>query len=181
MGKIYRKNRQTAHRVQRLGRLGEQLACAALERCGFTAIQNLNNLEVNFPYGDILAVREGITYVISVKARNKFQANGKLNHRYKLGNRCYEHAAKAVERFGAVAAWITIPLSSKTYSVFFGELSALGGKKGVYMRAADTACYECLVDEEPHGIPPEQFENRYEQNCSPEPLTETGFKRGAQG
>jgi len=58
-------------RIGKLGRLGETLAAERLAADGFTEIEDLNRLRVNYPFGDILATRDGIRYFVGVKASAK--------------------------------------------------------------------------------------------------------------
>lgn len=62
-----------------LGNIGEDLPNSV-----FTDIQNLNDIKHNFPVFDVLAKKDGETYVFSVKARKRFGQNGKLNPCYNI-------------------------------------------------------------------------------------------------
>src|SRR5580704_9683010 len=68
-------------RTSKLGRIGEQLAEECLIAAGFTDVKNLNR-GTNLPYADILAKRAGKPFLIGVKSRNEFQANGAINPTY---------------------------------------------------------------------------------------------------
>jgi Holliday junction resolvase-like predicted endonuclease len=68
-------------RMSKLGRLGEQLAAECLLRAGFTAVRNLNQ-GTNFRYADIVASSADERFLIGVKARNEYQASGKINPCY---------------------------------------------------------------------------------------------------
>ena len=93
----------TALRAKELGTLGESIAPLYLERAGFTSIRNLNDIKTNYPYADVVATRNGITYAISIKTRNKYEARtGKLNARYKLGKKCTQMAAFACGQRGSL-------------------------------------------------------------------------------
>lgn len=152
-------------RWKRLGYLGEELAEPLLANNGFTNIRNLNHEQMNFAYADFYAERNGTKYVISVKARNKYvfsrNEERKINPRYKLGSKCREYAARAEERFGAVAAWLTIALDVETYSAYFGLLSSLK-TCGVAMTERATSSYECLARDNPHLLDYANFQNVYE-------------------
>lgn len=50
---------------------------------------------MNETFADIECEKDGLKYIISVKARNKYQKNGKLNTRYNLGQDVYEKALNA--------------------------------------------------------------------------------------
>ena len=73
-----------AARKKSLGELGELFAIKALVDKKFDRIRNLNDKIMNEAFADIECEKDGVCYVISVKARNKFQKNGKLNTRYNL-------------------------------------------------------------------------------------------------
>jgi hypothetical protein len=73
-----------AARKKSLGELGELFAIKALVDKKFDRIRNLNDKIMNEAFADIECEKDGVRYVISVKARNKFQKNGKLNTRYNL-------------------------------------------------------------------------------------------------
>jgi hypothetical protein len=159
------RSKSTGLRSRRLGDIGEFLAERILEASHFTNITNLNRRSCNFPYADYYAERNGSKYVISVKIRNKYEfAVGKarrLNSRYKLGSNCYHLAPNAEREFGAKAAWLTISLDECTYSAFFGLLSALNGSTGISMTAKATSTYECLAENERHGLDYPDLKNEY--------------------
>jgi Holliday junction resolvase-like predicted endonuclease len=72
-------------RITKLGRLGEDLAAERLKHEGFTNIENLNLRRNNYPFGDLLATRQGVRYFIGVKARNEMRhGNVGLNESYNL-------------------------------------------------------------------------------------------------
>ena len=50
---------------------------------------------MNEPFADILCEKDDKRYIISVKARNMYQINGKLNSRYNLGSNSYKNAKDA--------------------------------------------------------------------------------------
>jgi hypothetical protein len=60
-------------RITRLGRLGEDLVGERLRDYGFTDIENLNLRRTNYPFGDLLASKDGVRYFIGVKARNQMR------------------------------------------------------------------------------------------------------------
>jgi Holliday junction resolvase-like predicted endonuclease len=68
-------------RTSKLGRIGERLAEERLAAAGFEDVKNLNR-GMNFPYADILARKNGQVFLIGVKSRNEFQANGAINPCY---------------------------------------------------------------------------------------------------
>jgi hypothetical protein len=98
-------NQSTALRVRSLNALGELLAIKALVDNGFNNIRNLNDQKRNYPYADFYAERGDQKYVISVKTRNRYQNNGHLNDRYKLGTDCKNKARQAELKFNATAEW----------------------------------------------------------------------------
>ena len=162
--RVIRSN-QTALRCRRLGDLGEELAEHLLVTNGFTNILNLNKSKMNQPFADFYAERGGRKYVISVKARNKYEfGSGKLNSRYKLGKKCHEHAKNTSRQFdGAVSAWLAISLREKTFSAFFGLLESLNGSTGVLMTDKAITNYECLARDEEHGYAYDGFRNEYHE------------------
>jgi hypothetical protein len=89
--KLSKSQKETLRRKS-LGELGELVAIKALVDRSFSKITNLNDQQHNYPFADLYAQKGQKKYVISVKSRNKYQANGKLNSRYKLGSKALEHA-----------------------------------------------------------------------------------------
>src|ERR1700758_991629 len=72
-------------RITKLGRLGEDLAAERLKQQGFTEIENLNFRRNNYPFGDLLATKDGVRYFVGVKARNELrQGDVGLNASYNL-------------------------------------------------------------------------------------------------
>ena len=161
-----RLNEHTALRARSLGALGELLAIKALVDNGFNNIRNLNDQKRNFPYADLYAERDGQKYVISVKARNRYENNGRLNSRYKLGIDCESKAKKAELKFNAKAAWLAISIFDDFYSVYFGTLERLPVKTGIPMSENHLQSYECLVKERQHGLDFKPYKNIYEK-CRP--------------
>lgn len=159
---------KTAQRWQRFGALGEQLALEILLRNGFTNIRNVNTEKMNFAYADVVAERDGKRYVISVKARNKYERvrdpsrPRRLNSRYKLGARCYELAATAEKELSGHAAWLAIAVERATYSAYFGLLASLNNSRGIAMSERATMSHECLAQDEPHPFDYDALENVYE-------------------
>ena len=154
------KDRAFAVRAKSLGTLGELFAIKALVDCGFSGIRNLNDHQRNFPYADLFAERDGKRMVISVKCRNKFTLDGKLNSRYNLGACAYEHAKKAEKQFEAEAHWMAISFTRDTYSVYLGSLEALGGNLGIPMTPSACSQYQCLVRDCRHGLDLTPYFNR---------------------
>ena len=70
------ENKKEASRKKSLGELGELFALKALVDKKFDRIRNLNDNIMNETFADIECEKDGISYIISVKARNKYQKNG---------------------------------------------------------------------------------------------------------
>jgi len=118
-------------RKKSLGELGELFAIKTLVDYHFDKIRNLNDDHMNEPFADILCEKENAKFIISVKARNMYQLNGKINNRYNLGSNAYENAKLAEKKFNAIAYWMAIQFDYNTYSVFFGSLKCLNGSKAI--------------------------------------------------
>jgi hypothetical protein len=125
------ENLKEAARKKSLGELGELFALKALVDKKFDRIRNLNDNSMNETFADIECEKDGLRYIISVKARNKYQKNGKLNSRYNLGSGVYEKALAAEKKYNALAYWMAIQFDHKTFSIFFGTLKELNGSKGI--------------------------------------------------
>lgn len=125
------ENRKEAARKKSLGELGELFAIKALVDKKFDRIRNLNDSAMNEPFADIECEKDGVRYVISVKARNKFQKDGKLNARYNIGSKAYEKASVAEKRYNALAYWIAVQFDQKSFSIYFGSLKDLNGSKAI--------------------------------------------------
>ncbi|WP_319587234.1 hypothetical protein [uncultured Desulfobulbus sp.] len=158
-------NQHTALRAKSLGALGELLAIKALVDNGFNNIKNLNDNKRNFPYADLYAERENEKYVISVKARNRYERTGRLNSRYNLGSNCIIKAKKAELQFNAKAAWLAISIFDDIYSIYFGTLESLTAKTGIPIGATHFQLYECLVKEKQHGLDFRPYKNIYEKGA----------------
>jgi len=124
-------NQKEAARKKSLGELGELFALKALVDQQFDKIRNLNDQKMNEKFADIICEKEGVKYAISVKARNKYQVNGKLNTRYNLGSKAYEKAKYAEEKYDAKASWIAVQFDSNSFSIYFGLLEDLNGSKAI--------------------------------------------------
>jgi len=125
------ENKKEAARKKSLGELGELFAIKALVDKKFDRIRNLNDNTMNEPFADIECERDGVRYVISVKARNKYQKNGKLNFRYNLGSAVYNKALSAEKKYNATACWIAVQFDNKSFSIYFGSLKELNGSKAI--------------------------------------------------
>jgi len=163
MQRISILNKQTALRAKELGALGEAMAPHYLCRAGFTDLIDLNLMRRNFPFADVVATRAGISYAISVKTRNKYEARtGNLNARYKLGKKCEAMAAYATKHTEAVPAWLAIQVDGNLLSIYFGTLAMLQGGTGICMTPDMLDQYECLAKEEAHGCRVEHLKNTYD-------------------
>jgi hypothetical protein len=150
-------------RTTKLGRLGEQLAEERLRAAGFTDVENLNR-GVNFPYADILAIQAGKVFLIGVKSRNEFQADGKINPGYNavlirndrkkqlegLGKTeaeiteiLWNGVDQIAARWRATPAWVTVAMRPEqgTYSAYFGLVSAIRHRRSIPMKPADRTAY----------------------------------------
>jgi hypothetical protein len=125
------ENRKEAARKKSLGELGELFALKALVDQRFDRIRNLNDLKMNERFADIVAEKDGERFVISVKARNKYQVNGKLNTRYNLGSNAYEKAKYAEEKYNAKAFWIAVQFDVSSFSIYFGSIESLKKSKAI--------------------------------------------------
>ena len=124
-------NKKEAARKKSLGELGELFAIKALVDKGYDKIRNLNDKNLNESFADLLCEKDGIKLIISVKARNKFQQNGKLNTRYNLGSNAYEKAINSERKHTAIAHWLAIQFDKNHFSVYFGSLAELNGRKAI--------------------------------------------------
>ena len=125
------ENKKEAARKKSLGELGELFALKALVDQNFDKIRNLNDHKMNEKFADIIAEKDGIKYVISVKARNKYQISGKLNTRYNLGSNSYDKALYTENKYNGKAFWIAVQFDSSSYSIYFGALNELNGSKAI--------------------------------------------------
>lgn len=92
-GEMNIENKKEAARRKSLGELGELFVIKTLVDEQYDKIRNLNDEHMNEAYADIYC-EKGDRRIISVKARNKFRKDGKLNSRYNLGTNAYEKAKK---------------------------------------------------------------------------------------
>jgi|SRR5216684_2321794 hypothetical protein len=97
----------TSERTKALGRWGELKAMALLRSANFVNVRDLNTPTRNHQFGDVLAERDGVCYMIGVKTRNKFQESGPLNAQYNMRKPGVDVVAIA-DRYKAVPAWVTI-------------------------------------------------------------------------
>ena len=155
------KTKKEALRKKSLGELGELIGIKVLVDNKFEKIKNLNDIKMNYPFADLIAEKDEKKYVISIKARNKYQKNGDLNSRYKLGNNVFKNAKYAEDEFGAEAYWMAIQFDEKTYTVYFGSLKELDNKKGIsIIQCQKESIGECLVKDARHYFDFSYFSNR---------------------
>ena len=128
---MVKDNKKEAARKKSLGELGELFAIKAFVDNKFDRIRNLNDKSMNEPFADIECEKDGKRYIISVKARNKYQKNGKLNTRYNLGSNAHEKALNAENKYNAVAYWMAIQFDRNSFSIYFGSLKELKGGKAI--------------------------------------------------
>jgi hypothetical protein len=125
------ENKKEAARKKSLGELGELFAIKALVDKKFDMIRNLNDNLMNETFADIACEKDGVKYIISVKARNKYQKNGKLNTRYNLGTNAYEKALLAQKKYNSLAYWMAVQFDQKSFSIYFGSLKELNESKAI--------------------------------------------------
>ena len=124
-------NKKEASRKKSLGELGELFALKSLVDNKFDRIRNLNDDSMNETFADILCEKNDVRYIISVKARNKFQKNGKLNTRYNLGKDVYKKVLASEKKYQAKACWLAVQFDHSSFSIFFGQLDELKGSKAI--------------------------------------------------
>ena len=145
------KAKKDALRKKSFGELGELFGIKALVDNSFERIVNLNDKKMNYPFADLYAEKEGKKYVISIKARNKFQKNNKLNAFYNIGNNAYKKADAAESEYIAKAYWMAIQFDELTYSVYFGSLKELNHRNAIPMRECEEGSIGiCLVKHKRH-------------------------------
>ena len=124
--------KKEARRKKSLGELGELFAIKALVDQQFDRIRNLNDTKNNYPFFDLAAEKNGEKYLITVKARNKYQKDRTVNTSYKLGKDPQGHA-EAEKARGITACWIAVQFDSMDYSLYFGKIEALGSRTRIPM------------------------------------------------
>lgn len=155
------ENKKEALRKKSLGELGELFAIKALVDNSFDRVINLNDRKMNYPFADLYAEKDGVKYVVTIKARNKFQKNHQLNTRYNLGSSAYKNARAAEIEYGAIAHWMAIQFDARTYTVYFGRLSELLDRKAIPINECEKGiCGTCLVKDKRHFFDFSYFENK---------------------
>ena len=130
-------DKKVTDRFKKLGNLGEYVAADLLKQAGFKNVENLNQTaSANVRFFDLRAERDKKKYVISVKARNKYEnsaAGRKPNGRYNLFSDPKAASNDARLTYNSDAAWVAVAIDVKkgTFDAYFGTLSMLeGNKKG---------------------------------------------------
>lgn len=126
-----------AKRKRSLGELGELFAIKALVDSEFDRIRNLNDERFNYPFFDLSAEKNGEKFLISVKTRNKYQIDGKLNSYYKLGPKSKMYASSALSE-GFVPCWLSVQFDDEVYSVYLGKIFDLGDRNSIPMDGIKT-------------------------------------------
>jgi hypothetical protein len=148
MARNFQLDGEDGRRNITLGSLGEQIAEQCLISKGFTKVKNLNlNKQKVCPFADLYAEEGGRRFCISVKTRNKFEANGKLNKRYRFKHYSPELIRKVCQQNGnAEPAWITVQveMEQNQYKAYFGTLAELNGRHAVPMGENSVGTYRLL-------------------------------------
>jgi len=167
--KKYTKPLLKLERISKLGRLGEELVAERLRHHGFSNIENLNSRRRNYPFGDVLATKDGARYFIGVKTRNEMRqgdvglnesynlvlipdtANARLKEQGKktdqITSMLLAEVASLAARLDATPAWATVSIRPRvrTYSAYFGLVAELGNRRSVLMTPKACATYRCLA------------------------------------
>jgi hypothetical protein len=109
---------------QTLGDWGEDVAAFLLKSSGFEEITMLNDSQRNHPGGDIMASKLGQKYLFSVKARDRFMKNGKVNWGYNIYP---QKVIAAAQRYGAGPAWLVVRADRRynTYCAYWGLINEI--------------------------------------------------------
>lgn len=154
-------NKKEAARKKSLGELGELFAIKSLVDAQFDKIRNLNDTSMNEAFADIYCEKGDERIIVSVKARNKFQSNGKLNSRYNLGTNAYEKAQRVSEKYNAEPYWMAIQFDEHSYSVYFGSLACLNGANAIPVDKCERGeVGTILVDKKTHYFDFEFYSNK---------------------
>ena len=153
--------KKEALRKKSLGELGELFGIKALVDNSFENVVNLNDKKMNYPFADLYAEKGDKKYIISIKARNKYQKNHTLNARYNLGSNAYKNAQAAEIEYDAEPHWMAIQFDVHTYSIYFGSLHVLNRRSGIPIRECEKgAVGACLVKDKRHYFDFEFFGNK---------------------
>lgn len=167
------KNHLRLERITKLGRLGEELTAERLKLHGFDDIENLNLRRNHYPFGDLLAAKDGARYFIGVKARNEMrQGDAGLNESYnvvlisdpvnarlkeqgrtqgQITSLLLAEVDSLAAELGAKSAWATVSIRPRagTYSAYLGVMTQLGNRRSVPMTPKACAAYQCLARDVP--------------------------------
>lgn len=153
-------------RKKSLGELGELYAIKTLVDHEFDRIRNINDDQMNEKFADIICEKNKTRFVVSVKSRNMYQLDGSLNTRYNLGQKVYENAKYAEEKYKAVAYWMAIQFDLNHYSVYFGSLESLGGSTGIPISKCQSGeAGTILVNRKRHYFDFEFYKNTRSRFC----------------
>lgn len=153
-------------RFKMLGDIGECIAMEVLLYNQFQNIVDLNEVKTNFAFADFSAERDGKKYLISVKTRNKYESSGRINSRYKLGAKVYEHIETLLasdEWNDYIPAWLAISIERKCFDAYFGLMEQLNGGRGINMSDKAKRDYDALALNNPHYYDFSKFGNVYEK------------------
>lgn len=156
-----------ALRKKSLGELGELFGIKALVDSSFEKVVNLNDRKMVYPYADLYAEKDNKRFIVSIKARNKYQKNNSLNAHYNLGSNAYEKAKSAEKEYGAEAHWMAIQFDTQTYSVYFGSLAELNQRNAISIRECEQGKIgKCLVKDKRHYFDFSFFANKKDGNVT---------------
>jgi hypothetical protein len=134
-------------RITKLGRLGEDLAAERLKQHGFAQIENLNLRRNNYPFGDLLATKDGVRYFIGVKARNEMrQGEVGLNESYNLVlisdaiNRRLKEQGNTPDQITAMLLAEVGQLASTLDSIFEGRETEPGREVTTFGKSLGRRC-----------------------------------------
>ena len=134
-----------ASRKKSLGELGELFAIKALVDNQFDKIRNVNDIQMNETFADIICEKDNQKYIVSVKARNMYQINGKINSRYNIGKNAYENAKRSEQKYNGKAYWMAIQFDIHHYSVYFGSLDSLNGSRAIPINRCESGEIESIL------------------------------------
>lgn len=159
--------KKEALRKKSLGELGELFGIKALVDSSFEKVVNLNDQKTNYPYADLYAEKGNKKFIVSIKARNKFQKNHNLNAHYNLGGNAYQKAKSAELEYEAEAHWMAIQFDAKTYSIYFGSLAELNQRNAIPIKECEKGNVgTCLVKDKRHYFDFSFFENKKNDNAT---------------
>ncbi|MDP3981633.1 MAG: hypothetical protein Q8Q33_09495 [Chlamydiota bacterium] len=153
-------------------------AIKALVDNSFEKIVNLNDNKMNYLFADLYAEKDGKKYVVSIKARNKYQKNNEINAFYKLGNKAYEKARSAESEFQAKAYWMAIQFDERTFTIYFGSLDELNNRNAIPIRECEERKIGiCFVKDKRHYFDFGYFTNKKDKKTHNKGLHEDRRKK----